>query len=87
MSNIIPPDVQCFDVERALAKALAVKCETFVCSPASDEFRIRIGLRWNLVLNSEQLGALWQDCDQPSTTRAAFDDLKADCLAFQSLQR
>jgi len=81
----VPPDVMCFDVERALAKALSIKCETFVCGP--EQFKIRIGLRWNLVLDRDQLEALWSDCDQSSTIKAAFDNLKAECLGFQSVQR
>lgn len=82
----VPHDVQCFDVERGLAKALSIKCETFVCRP--DEFKIRIGQRWNLVLTPEQLEALWDNADNPSALREYFDDhLKAECLVFQSVSR
>jgi hypothetical protein len=75
----------CFDVERALAKALGVKCETFLCTVS--EFKIRIGQRWNLVLNPEQLESLWDDKDVPSALRDTFDALKPDCLTFQSYSR
>lgn len=77
--------VMCFDVERSLAKALSIKCETFVCRP--DEFRIRIGQRWNLILSPEQLEELWNDIESPSALRDKFDSLKAECLVFQSIQR
>lgn len=78
-------DVMAFDVERALSRSLSIKCETFVCRP--DEFRIRIGQRWNLVLTPEQLEELWNDIESPSALRDKFDSLKAECLVFQSLQR
>ncbi len=81
----VPADVMTFDVERALAKALSIRCETFQCGP--DDFKIRIGGRWNLVLDKDQLETLWDDCDQPSTIKTAFDGLKAQCLVFQSYQR
>lgn len=85
MSNLVPHDVMAFDVERALARALSIKVETFVCIPG--EYKFRIGQRWNLILDQDQLEALWHDCDQPSTMKAAFDNLKAECLVFQSYQR
>jgi hypothetical protein len=81
----IGPDVMCFDVERGLAKALAIKCETFVCGP--DLYKIRIGQRWNLVVNEEQLGDLWNDVDNPSALRNTFDTIKSTCLVFQTFQR
>ena len=81
----VPADMMCFDVERGLAKALSIRCETFLCGPT--EFKIRIGQRWNLCLDREQLEALWDDCDQPSTLKSAFDNLKAECLVFQSYTR
>lgn len=81
----VPPDMMCFDVERALHKALQIKCETFQCGP--DVYKIRIGQHWNLQLDQDQLEALWNDCDQSSTIKSAFDNLKAECLAFQSYSR
>lgn len=81
----VPTDMMAFDVERGLAKALSIKVETFLCGPA--EFKFRIGQRWNLCVDREQLESLWDDCDQPSTMKAAFDALKAECLGFQSFQR
>lgn len=83
--TIVPHDVMAFDVERGLARALSIKCETFLCGP--EEFKIRIGQRWNLVLDREQLEGLWDDCDQPSVLRSAFDAIKAGCLVFQSYNR
>lgn len=71
-----------FDVERALAKALGIKCETFECRP--DLTKIRIGSRWNLVLDREQLELLWDQIDHSSALREAFDALKAECLVFQN---
>ena len=81
----VPADVQCFDVERGLAKALGNKCETFVCGP--HEFKIRIGLRWNLILDEYTLGLLWNDCDNPTALRKIFDEIKPERLVFQSVQR
>lgn len=81
----VPLDCMAFDVERGLARALSIKCETFVCKP--EEVKIRIGLRWNLILNQDQLETLWQDCDLPSTLKTAFDKIKSECLVFQSYQR
>ena len=78
-------DVMAFDVERALSRSLSIKCETFVCRP--DEFKIRIGGRWNLVLTPSQLEMLWDDVDNLSALRDRFDSMKAECLVFQSLQR
>lgn len=83
----VPADMMAFDVERGLAKALSIKVETFVVDLKADQFKFRIGQRWNLCVDREQLEALWDDCDQPSTMKAAFDSLKAECLAFQSYQR
>jgi hypothetical protein len=83
--SIVPYDVQCFDVERSLAKALGIKVETFVCGPT--EFKLRIGLRWNLILDGEQLEALWQDTDNTTALRDRLDTLKPTCLVFQSLSR
>lgn len=83
--SAVTPDVMCFDVERGLAKALSIKTETFVCGP--QDYKIRIGQRWNLVIDLEQLEALWDDCDQPSTLKAKFDELKTECLVFQSFKR
>lgn len=85
MSNIVPPDVMCFDVERGLAKALGIKCETFLCG--ATEFKIRIGQRWNLVLDRAQLETLWDNADNASALRETFDELKPSCLAFQSYSR
>ena len=72
-----------FDVERALSKALGMRWETFECRP--DITKIRIGSRWNLVLDREQLETLWDQIDHSSALREAFDALKAECLVFQSL--
>lgn len=83
--SALPADMMAFDVERGLAKALSIKVETFLCGPT--EFKFRIGQRWNLCVDREQLESLWDDCDQPSTMKGAFDSLKAECLGFQSFQR
>ena len=79
---MIGTDVQAFDVERGLAKALAIKVETFQCGPT--EFKFRIGQRWNLIVDAEQLGTLWDDAEQPHVLRDIFNNLKAECLVFQS---
>ena len=81
----VPLDVQCFDVERGLAKALGVKVETFLCS--RDEYRLRIGLRWNLILTADQLSELWDDCDNPTALKDTFAELKGECLVFQEFKR
>ncbi len=81
----VPPDAQCFDVERGLSKALGVKVETFVCT--QDEYRLRIGLRWNLILTADQLSELWDDCDNPTALKDTFAELKAECLRFQEFKR
>lgn len=81
----IGPDVMCFDVERGLAKALGCKVETFACGPT--EYRFRIGLRWNLIVDADQLGDLWNDADNPSVMRDTFNALKPKCLVFQTYQR
>lgn len=83
----VPLDVLAFDVERGLATALKIKCETFLCSLSSPVTKIRIGGRWNLVVDREQLEFLWDNVDNPSALKEAFDSLKAECLAFKSLQR
>ena len=83
--SIVTTEVMAFDVERALSRALAIRCETFACQ--LDQIKFRIGNRWNLVVTQEQLERLWADCDQPSTMKAAFDAIKDDCLAYQSYQR
>lgn len=85
MSQLVPPDVMCFDVERGLAKALSIKCETFLCGPA--DYKIRIGQRWNLVLSRDQLEGLWDNADNASALRETFDELKPSCLVFQSYSR
>lgn len=85
--STIGSDVMCFDVERALAKALGYRCETFLVDQRTDEYRFRIGLRWNLRVTREQLERLWQDTDSPAALRDTFDALKAECLAFQTYQR
>ncbi len=81
----VQPDVMCFDVERGLAKALSIKCETFVCGPT--DFKIRIGQRWNLMLNRDQLEELWDNADNHSALRDSFASLKAECLVFQSYSK
>lgn len=81
------PDVMAFDVERALAKALGYRCETFLVDQKADENRFRIGQRWNLRVTGEQLEQLWQDTDSHAALRDTFDSIKADCLAFQSFSR
>tara|TARA_A100001391_G_scaffold96706_1_gene64102 strand:+ start:9507 stop:9761 length:255 start_codon:yes stop_codon:yes gene_type:complete len=81
----VPADMMAFDVERGLAKALGIRVETLLCGPK--EFKFRIGQRWQLVVDHEQIESLWDDCDQPSTMKSAFDNLKADCLGFMSFQR
>lgn len=83
----IGPDVMCFDVERALAKALSIRCETYAVDQKADEYRFRIGSRWNLRVDGEQLEQLWQDTDTPAAIRDTFDALKAVCLAFQDYRR
>ncbi len=83
--SAVPPDVQAFDIERALSKALGIRVETFLCGPT--EFKFRIGQRWQLVIDEEQLGDLWSDVDNHSILRESFDALKAECLAFISYKR
>jgi hypothetical protein len=83
----IGPDVMAFDVERALAKALGIRVETYLVDQKSDEYRFRIGQRWNFRVDREQLEQLWSDTDSPSAMRDTFDALKADCLAFQDVKR
>lgn len=85
--SVTPHDVMCFDVERSLAKALGMKCETFLVDPAAGQFKFRIGQRWNLVLDADQLEGLWADTDNPSILREHFDKLKPTCLNFQSYER
>ena len=85
MSKAVPHDTMAFDVERGLAKALSIRVETFLCGP--HEFKFRIGSRWNLVIDAEQLEDLWDDAEIPSALRDKFNNYKADCLAFQSYQR
>lgn len=85
MSNIVPPDVMAFDVEQGLKKALGSKVETYVCGPT--EYKFRIGLRWNLILNKEQLSNLWDYVSNPPSMREQLDQLKAECLVFQSVNR
>lgn len=83
----IGPDVMCFDVERALAKALSIRVETYLVDTKADEYRLRLGSRWNLRVDGDQLEQLWLDTDSPSAMRDTFDALKADCLAFQDVKR
>ena len=79
---MIGTDVQCFDVERGLAKALGIRVETFQAGPG--EFKFRIGQRWNLVVDADQLGMLWDAVDSQEVLRDTFNNLKADCLGFQA---
>lgn len=82
----VPLDVQCFDVERAFAKAYGLKTETFVCGP--DVFKIRFGLRWNVILSPDQLSLCWDYVSSPSSLKEYFDEhLKSECLVFQSVKR
>lgn len=83
----IGPDVLCFDVERALAKALGMRVETYLVDQKHGEYKFRIGLRWNLRVDGDQLEQLWQDTDSPAAMRDTFDALKAECLAFQDYKR
>ena len=87
MANSVPLDVMCFDLEIALAKALGKKVETFMVDLSAQQFKFRIGLRWNLVLDADQLEGLWADTDNPSILREHFDKLKPTCLNFQSYER
>ncbi|MBD8619734.1 hypothetical protein IFT67_12460 [Sphingomonas sp. CFBP 13728] len=77
--------MQAFDVERALSKALGIRVETFLCGPS--EYKFRVGQRWQLCVDEDQLGQLWSDVDNPSVLRDSFDALKAECLAFISYKR
>jgi hypothetical protein len=85
MTDIIPPEVMCFDIERGLAKALGSKCETFECGP--EHYKIRIGQRWNLILTREQLDDLHNYADNPHALKDQFDLLRGECLVFQSYAR
>lgn len=80
-------DVMCFDVERGLAKALAIRCETYFVDQKANEYKFRIGARWNLRVDAEQLEQLWQDTDSPAAMRDTFDGFKGECLAFQDFAR
>lgn len=82
----VPLDVQCFDLERAFAKAYNIKTETFVCGPT--HYKIRWGLRWNVILEPDDVQMLHNYVDNPSSLRDYFDEhYKARCLVFQSVQR
>lgn len=83
----VPYDVMCFDVETGLGKALGKKVETFLVDVKAGQFKFRIGLRWNLVLDAEQLEMLWDDAEAPTALRDKFNSLKADCLGFQDYKR
>jgi len=83
----VPHDVMCFDLETGLSKALGKKVETFLVDTKGQQFKFRIGQRWNLVLSVKQLEDLWDNAEAPSALRGKFDSYKADCLAFQSYQR
>lgn len=81
----IGPDVMAFDVERALAKALSIRVETYLVDQKADEYRFRIGQRWNLRVDREQLEQLWQDTESSAALRDTFDALKGECLAFRDV--
>lgn len=85
MTRAVPLDMMAFDVERGLSKALSIRVETFACGP--DEFKFRIGQRWNLLLDRDQLEDLWHDVDCYTALKDKFDGMKADCLAFQSYRQ
>jgi len=83
----VPHDVMCFDIESGLSKALGKKVETFFVDVKAGRFKFRIGLRWNLVLDTEQLEDLWDDAEAPTALRDKFNGLKAECLGFQDYKR
>lgn len=87
MSKAVPLDTMCFDVEIGLSKALGKKVETFMVDVKAGIFKFRIGQRWNLVLDAEQLEDMWDDAETASALRDKFNSYKADCLGFQSFQR
>ena len=84
MSDSVPLDVQCFDVETGLSKALGKKVETFLVDVKSGIFKFRIGYRWNLCVDEYQLGTLWDAWENISILKDKFNALKGECLAFQS---
>lgn len=80
-------EVMCYDVESGLSKALGKKVETFLIDKARDQFRFRIGLRWNLQVDRDQLETLWDCWEVPSALKEVFDQLKSECLGFQDYKR
>jgi len=83
---IIPHDVQCFDLERAFAKAYGLRTETYVCGP--DIFKIKFGARWSVVLDTDELEQLHKYESNPGALRSAFEEgYKHRCLVFLSLPK
>lgn len=87
MTRAVPFDVMCFDLETSLSKALGKRVETFLVDIKTGIFKFRIGSRWNLVLDTDQLEDLWHDTDTLSALKEKFDSYKADCLGFQDYKR
>lgn len=77
--------VQSYEIERALAKGLGQRCETFVCKP--ELTRILIGSRWILSLDAHEREYLYDYVSSPSALVEKFDDFKGKCLSFREIKK
>lgn len=77
--------VMSYEIERALAKGLGQRCETFVCKP--ELTRILIGNRWILNLDADQRDHLHDYVSSPSAVVEKFDQLKGECLTWREVRR
>lgn len=73
-----------FDVQITLSRVTRLRVDTRQLD--GQEVHYTIGFKWDLVLDEDDLRKLYNATDSDSEFRAAFEEMKPRCLAYNAFR-